>query len=289
MPHREHIDRGQDSEAQGDRSADSASTDKVRGRRRAPAARRLRRTRALLSSTPVRVGAVAAVTCCLGAVVFVESRAATTPPDSTPTNLLADRAASAERQPASRATERAPAPTPSATPTTTPSATPTARPMAARTKVARVSKKPSRPTPVAGLTQAQMDNAHTVVQVGQKMEIPRRGLVVAIATAMQESNLYNLASGVLPESLNHPNQGVGYDHDSVGLFQQRPSSGWGTVADLMRPAYAAEQFYAALLQIPGWHEMSVAAAAQAVQISAFPDAYAQHEERAGTVVGALLT
>ncbi|MGX7673349.1 hypothetical protein [Plantactinospora sp. DSM 117369] len=286
MHHTEHTDRGQDTGAPADRSADVDSTDQVTGRHRAAAPRRLRRTRALLSSGPVRIGSVAAVACCLGAVVFVESRAATTPVDPAPGNLLAERAASAERQPASRATERAPAPTPP--PTATPSTTPTARPTVARTKVARASKKPSRPTPVAGLTQAQMDNAHTIVQVGVKMDIPRRGLVVAIATAMQESNLYNLASGVLPESLDYPNQGVGYDHDSVGLFQQRPSSGWGTVADLMRPAYAAEQFYAALLQIPGWQEMSVTAAAQAVQVSAFPDAYAQHEGRAGTVVGALV-
>ncbi|GIG87348.1 hypothetical protein Pen02_22840 [Plantactinospora endophytica] len=227
--------------------------------------------------------------CCLGAVVFADSRAATTPTDPAPTNLIAERAASAERQPASRATERAPAPTtPPPTPSATPTATPTTRPTVARTKVAKVKKKPTRPVPVAGLTQAQMDNAHTIVQVGLKMDIPRRGLVVAIATAMQESNLYNLASGVLPESLDYPNQGVGYDHDSVGLFQQRPSSGWGTVADLMRPAYAAEQFYAALLQIPGWQDMSITGAAQAVQISAFPDAYAQHEDRATTVVGALV-
>ncbi|GAB3978021.1 hypothetical protein V1634_13160 [Plantactinospora veratri] len=288
MPHREQTDRGQDNGAQADRSADTASTEQATGRHRAVAPRRLRRTRALLSSGPFRVGSVAALACCLGAVVFVESQTASTPADPAPANLLAERAASAERQPASRATERAPAPTPTATPSSTPAATPTARPSVARTTVARASKKPARPSPVAGLTQTQMDNAHTIVQVGVKMDIPRRGLVVAIATAMQESNLYNLASGVLPESLNLPNQGVGYDHDSVGLFQQRPSSGWGTVADLMRPAYAAERFYAALLQIPGWQEMSVTAAAQAVQISAFPDAYAQHEERAGTVVGALV-
>ncbi|PWU45867.1 hypothetical protein DLJ47_33735, partial [Micromonospora sp. S4605] len=145
-----------------------------------------------------------------------------------------------------------------------------------------------RPRPVAGLTQAQMDNAKIIVDVGVDMKIPRRGLVVAIATAMQESNLYNYASGVLPESQNYPHQAIGWDHDSVGLFQQRPSSGWGTVKDLMRPAYAARAFYEALREIPGWQEMSVTAAAQAVQISAFPDAYAQHEGRATTVVAALV-
>lgn len=111
--------------------------------------------------------------------------------------------------------------------------------------------------------------------------------MVALATAMQESNLYNLASDVLPESTQYPHQGSGADHDSVGLFQQRPSSGWGTVAELMRPSYAARAFYTALAEIPGWQGMSVTAAAQAVQISAFPDAYAQHEERASTVAAAL--
>ncbi|HEY0697005.1 MAG TPA: hypothetical protein VGD43_04275, partial [Micromonospora sp.] len=148
--------------------------------------------------------------------------------------------------------------------------------------------KPTRPAPVAGLSRSQMDNAHTIVQVGRKLGVPRRGMVIAVATAMQESNLYNLASGALPESLDYPNQGVGYDHDSVGLFQQRPSSGWGTIAQLMRPAYAAEAFYRALLEVPGWGDLALTVAAQAVQVSAFPDAYAQHEQRATVVVAALL-
>jgi hypothetical protein len=232
----------------------------------------------------VRFGSVAALACCLGVVAFVETRESSGPAEpASAANLLAQRATDAEREPASRGSERAPEPTPSGTPT----AKPSPRPSVARTQVVRA-KRQTRPAPVAGLTQTQMDNAHTIVQVGQRLEVPRRGLVVAIATAMQESNLYNLASGVLPESLDLPNQGVGYDHDSVGLFQQRPSSGWGTVADLMRPAYAAERFYAALLAVPGWQDMSVTGAAQAVQISAFPDAYAQHEGRATTVVGALV-
>ncbi|RQW98475.1 hypothetical protein DLJ59_27080, partial [Micromonospora inaquosa] len=146
---------------------------------------------------------------------------------------------------------------------------------------------PRRPRPVAGLDQAQMDNAKIIVDVGLEMKMPRRALVVALATAMQESNLYNLASDVLPESAQYSNQGSGSDHDSVGLFQQRPSSGWGTVAQLMRPSYAARAFYSALNEIPGWQDMSVTSAAQAVQISAYPDAYAQHEDRATTVAAAL--
>ncbi|MBO4208813.1 hypothetical protein GSF22_22790, partial [Micromonospora echinofusca] len=161
------------------------------------------------------------------------------------------------------------------------------RQMGIRDRAPRKPARPARPKPVAGLTQAQMDNAKVIVDVGRGLDLPRRGLIVAIATAMQESNLYNLANDYVPESFDHPHQGSGADHDSVGLFQQRPSSGWGAVEDLMRPAYAARQFYLALLEIVGWQDMSVAGAAQAVQVSAFPDAYAQHEERASTVVGAL--
>ncbi|MEV1147354.1 hypothetical protein AB0I76_27440, partial [Micromonospora sp. NPDC049799] len=172
-------------------------------------------------------------------------------------------------------------PTPSAKPS--PSAT---RPAPTKTKPVKPAK-PVRPRPVAGLTQTQMDNAKVIVDVGVGLKMPHRALVVAMATAMQESNLYNLANDWVPESLDLPNQGSGADHDSVGLFQQRPSSGWGTVAELMRPAYAARAFYLALREIPGWQEMSVAGAAQAVQVSAFPDAYAQHEDRATTIVAAL--
>ncbi|TDC29140.1 peptidase M23, partial [Micromonospora sp. KC213] len=142
--------------------------------------------------------------------------------------------------------------------------------------------------PVAGLDRAQMDNAIRIVDAGRKMGAPRRALVIAVATAMQESTLYNYASGVLPESQNYPHQAIGWDHDSVGLFQQRPSSGWGTVADLMNPEYATRAFLAVLLEIPGWQSLPLAVAAQAVQISAFPDAYAQHEWRATEVVEAVL-
>jgi hypothetical protein len=172
--------------------------------------------------------------------------------------------------PKAKATPKAPKPTPKPTPK----------------KTAAV-KKPTKPTPVAGLTQAQMDNAGVIVQVGLAQKMAKQALVIAVATAMQESNLYNLASDVLPESFNYPNQGSGSDHDSIGLFQQRPSSGWGTIAEIMRPAYAAGAFYAALREVVGWDSMSLAAAAQAVQVSAFPDAYAQHEARAREVVNAL--
>ncbi|MBM7494810.1 hypothetical protein JOD64_006032 [Micromonospora luteifusca] len=265
-------------------SSDAASTERTIGRHRALEAPR----RPLLGSTPLRVALATGVTCCLSLVAVATARGS----DDTPTprtveplaEAVADRAAIAQER-ASRSLDREAVPArilPSPTVTPTPAHT-------ATRKAPKKPVKPRRPRPVAGLDQAQMDNAKTIVDVGLEMKMPRRALVVALSTAMQESNLYNLASAVLPESAEYPNQGSGSDHDSVGLFQQRPSSGWGTVAQLMRPSYAARAFYSALNEIPGWQDMSVTAAAQAVQISAYPDAYAQHEDRATTVVAALTT
>ncbi|MGW3607589.1 hypothetical protein [Micromonospora sp. NPDC005161] len=261
-------------------SSDAASTERTIGRHRASEPPR----RALLGSTPLRVALATGVTCCLSLVAVTTARGGedTTRPVESLAEAVADRAAIADER-ASRSLDREAAPA-RVIPSPTPKPTPT------RTAVRKAVKKPvkpRRPRPVAGLDQAQMDNAKIIVDVGLEMKMPRRALVVALATAMQESNLYNLASDVLPESAQYPNQGSGFDHDSVGLFQQRPSSGWGTVAELMRPSYAARAFYEALNEIPGWQDMSVTAAAQAVQISAFPDAYAQHEERATTVAAAL--
>ncbi|WP_433319237.1 hypothetical protein ACQP0U_13795 [Micromonospora sp. CA-269861] len=261
-------------------SDDAASTERTIGRHRAPEPSR----RALLGSTPVRVALATGVTCCLGLVAVATARgnddtARTVEPLA---EAVADRAAIADER-ASRSLDRDAAP---ARILPSPTAKPTPTPTVVR-KAPKKPVKPRRPRPVAGLDQAQMDNAKIIVDVGLEMKMPRRALVVALATAMQESNLYNLASDVLPESAEYPNQGSGSDHDSVGLFQQRPSSGWGTVAQLMRPSYAARAFYTALNEIPGWQDMSVTAAAQSVQISAFPDAYAQHEDRATTVAAAL--
>jgi hypothetical protein len=145
----------------------------------------------------------------------------------------------------------------------------------------------SSPQPVGGLTQTQMSYAAVIVRVGKELLLPTRAYVIAIATTLQESRLLNLANWTVPQSLNLTHDGVGGDHDSVGLFQQRPSSGWGTVAELMDPATSARKFYLALTQVAGWQGMSVAAAAQAVQVSAFPDAYAQQEALAALVVTAI--
>jgi hypothetical protein len=141
--------------------------------------------------------------------------------------------------------------------------------------------------PVAGLSQTQMDHAKTIVAVAEQMHLPKRAAVVAVSTSMQETNLRNLANTGLPESENIPNDGTGYDHDSVGLFQQRPASGWGPVHQLMDPATSTKKFYQALEQVPGWEKMPVTVAAQTVQGSAFPDAYAKHQGAAEKVVKAL--
>lgn len=146
---------------------------------------------------------------------------------------------------------------------------------------------------VATLGPVQSQNAAVIVQRGKALKVPPRGWVVAIATAMQESTLLNSASRANPGSLAYPHDTVvDGDHDSVGLFQQRDA--WGTMADRMTPASSADMFYTGgaqgqrgLLDIKGWENMSVAQAAQAVQVSAFPDAYAKWETLALTTVNAL--
>ena len=128
------------------------------------------------------------------------------------------------------------------------------------------------------LTAAEERNAATIVAVGQNLHVPPRGWIIAVATAMQESHLHNL-----------PNLGAANDHDSLGLFQQRPSQGWGTPTQIMDPTHAATTFYRHLLTIKGWTDLPLTAAAQAVQRSAFPGAYAKWEPDATQLVGALVS
>lgn len=203
---------------------------------------------------------------------------------------------SSSRAPSMAATPAASAPVPPAPVSKPRAATPSPRP-SATTPAAAAGPSPSttrKPNaaqtanvlPVGALTQKQMDYAGIIVRVGQQLGMPSRGCVIAVATALQESYLQNLASWVVPGSLSYPNDGVGYDHDSIGLFQQRPSTGWGTVAEIMDPATSARKFYLVLAQVYGWQDMALAAAAQAVQVSAFPDAYARHEPLATMIVNA---
>jgi hypothetical protein len=123
-----------------------------------------------------------------------------------------------------------------------------------------------------GLDAQQGANATTIAAVGQREGLPDHAVTVALAAALQESKLHNLTHG---------------DLDSLGLFQQRPSQGWGTPAEILSPAYAATAFYRHLTNVPGWQTLTVTAAAQAVQLSAAPDAYAAWEPMARVVAQAL--
>jgi murein DD-endopeptidase MepM/ murein hydrolase activator NlpD len=122
----------------------------------------------------------------------------------------------------------------------------------------------------------QVRNAAVIINIGHDMKVPPRGWIVAVATAMQESSL-----------TNHGFLGARNDHDSLGLFQQRPSQGWGTPEEIMDPRYASKKFYQKLLTVPNWATIPLTMAAQAVQHSAYPDAYAKHEPLATTVVNTL--
>jgi hypothetical protein len=123
-----------------------------------------------------------------------------------------------------------------------------------------------------GLTLDQAANATTIAAVGERMGLPAHAVTVALAAALQESELHNLAGG---------------DRDSSGLFQQRPSQGWGTPAQIQTPSYAAQSFYTHLARVPGWETMEVTAAAQAVQRSAAPSAYADWESEARVIASVL--
>lgn len=150
---------------------------------------------------------------------------------------------------------------------------------AAEAAACEVSSAPGAPVSGTGSWDGtQTAHAATIVAAGAKREVHARGYVIALATAMQESALRNLANANVPESLSLPHEGVGRDHDSVGLFQQRP--GWGSVRERMTPSYAADKFYEALAGVEGWQQMRLTDAAQAVQRSAYPEAYQKWEDDA---------
>ncbi|MGW7566505.1 heavy metal transporter [Streptomyces tendae] len=121
-------------------------------------------------------------------------------------------------------------------------------------------------------TPEQAVNAATITAVGTARKLPDRAVTIALATALQESALRNLDHG---------------DKDSLGLFQQRPSWGWGTPEEIMDPAYAAGEFYDHLVKVPDYQELPLTVAAQRVQRSGFPDAYAKHEPDAELLAAAL--
>jgi len=123
------------------------------------------------------------------------------------------------------------------------------------------------------LNSEQLRNARIIVEVSKRMGLPPRAAVIAIATALQESYLENMTGGHL---------------DSAGLFQQRPSAGWGSYSQVTDPYYSARKFYSVLLEVDGWRRMPLTDAAQDVQVSAFPWAYARWEAMAADVVSRVL-
>ncbi len=122
------------------------------------------------------------------------------------------------------------------------------------------------------ITGEQAENATLITAIGVQRGLPARAASIALATAYQESKIENIDYG---------------DRDSVGLFQQRPSQGWGTKEQLLDPVYATNAFYDALVKIDDYESMEITEAAQAVQRSAYPDAYADHEADARALASAL--
>ncbi len=123
------------------------------------------------------------------------------------------------------------------------------------------------------LNDEQVADAKAIIAATKKAGLPERAAVISIATSLQESKLENLG-----------HLGDQNDHDSLGLFQQRPSSGWGTPEQITNPEYATTAFLKGLKQVDGWQDMPLTKAAQTVQVSAYPDAYAQWEQQAADLV-----
>lgn len=140
--------------------------------------------------------------------------------------------------------------------------------------------------PVA-LDAVQLNNAAAVIAAGNEAGVGQSGQVIGLMTALQESSLRNLANPKVPESLGLSDEGLGSDRDSVGVMQQRPSMGWGAVAELMDPVKSSGIFFDRLKGIEGWEQLGPGAAAQKVQASAHPEAYDRWEPVARALVSAL--
>ena len=126
-------------------------------------------------------------------------------------------------------------------------------------------------TSAVSLDTEQASIAATIAGVAAHERLPKHALTVAYATAMQESHMHNLDYG---------------DRDSVGVFQQRPSEGWGTTSELENPVYATSRFFTALIRVPGYLQLPVGEAAQAVQHSADGSAYSQYDLTASALTKA---
>jgi hypothetical protein len=149
------------------------------------------------------------------------------------------------------------------------------------------------------LSGRQLQRAAAIIAVGNSQGVSARGQLIALMAALTESSLRVLSNtSAYPSSGQIPNDGNGDDHDSVGLFQMRPAAGWGTVENLMDPVWSSRAFYGGLngtnhgsprglLDIPGWQTMDPGAAAQAVEVSAYPDRYAVNQPVAENILSTL--
>lgn len=150
------------------------------------------------------------------------------------------------------------------------------------------------------LDRRQLTRAATIIRIGGHTDgVGRDGVTVALMAALTESSLRMLSNtSALPGSATLPHDGNGGDHDSLGLFQMRPGTGWGSVAELMDPDYQARAFFGGpsgpnhgsprgLLDIPGWRSLPKGSAAQAVEVSAYPDRYQRWEPVAAAIIDAL--
>jgi hypothetical protein len=149
------------------------------------------------------------------------------------------------------------------------------------------------------LGRQQLTRAATIIAVGKSDAIPVRGQLIAVMAALTESSLRVLSNtSAYPKSGSIPNDGNGGDHDSLGLFQQRPTAGWGTLPNLMDPVWSSRAFYGGpngpnhgsphgLLDVDGWQDMDPGAAAQAVQGSKYPDRYAVFQPVAEKILTSL--
>lgn len=149
------------------------------------------------------------------------------------------------------------------------------------------------------LNRSQLTRAAAIIGVGKTDQVPARGQLIAVMTSMTESSLRVLSNtSAYPESASISNDGNGSDHDSVGLFQQRPAAGWGAIRNLMDPVWSSRAFYGGpsgpnhgsprgLLDIDGWQTMDLGVAAQAVQGSAYPGRYAVNQPVAEKILAVL--
>ena len=197
-------------------------------------------------------------------------------PNASPTSASPSPSASASQSTSAKNPGSSPPPSP--TPTSSPTPQPTAP--AQSNQYQNVALSSLEPTGLYGaqqyftLTNEQLANAKTIVAVTEQRGMPLYAAVIATATAMQESSLINLTYAT--------------NYDSLGLFQQRPSMGWGTAAQVTDPAYATNAFLSALATYaPNYTSQALWTSAQAVQRSGLPTAYAQWEDQAAMVVQAI--